>query len=119
MWRRQDPHALRSDLFGGSGVVRVWSSTPSPIAPFRVVLACELEPSASVGEHVQVEFPELVIVVSGTGSARVGGEARALESGAVVELPLGQTLSLENSSATEPLRYFIVKAGNDPESFRS
>lgn len=119
MWRRQDPHAVRSDLFGGSGVVRIWNSIPSPVAPFRVVLACELEPSASVGEHVQDEFGELVIVVSGTGSARVGRESRALESGTVVELPLGQTLSLKNASTSEPLRYFIVKAGNDPESSRS
>lgn len=119
MWNRDAPHDVRSGLFGGRGSVRVWNSIPQPIAPFRAVLACELEPGGSVGPHVQAEFAELVIVVSGAGQAKVGERSHVLASGVVIELPLGDTLSLENGSATEPLRYFIVKGGSGPESSRS
>lgn len=119
MWNRDEPHDVRAGLFGGSGSVRVWNAVPSPIPPFRAVLACELEPGASVGPHVQAEFAELVIVVSGEGRGSVNARHHALASGVVLELPLGDTLALENVSATEPLRYFIVKSGNGPESSRS
>jgi quercetin dioxygenase-like cupin family protein len=119
MWNLDEPHDERSELFGGRGIVRVWNAIPRPIVPFRNVLACELEPGASVGAHVQTEYAELVIVVSGSGRAFAGERHLELSSGAVIELPLGHTLSLENVSVTEPLRYFIVKAGNDPESSRS
>jgi uncharacterized cupin superfamily protein len=59
---------------------------------------------------VQQEFAELVIVVEGEGVARVGESPMALQSGVVLEIPLGQTLALENASAQRPLRYLIVKA---------
>lgn len=118
MWNREAPHDVRSGLFGGRGIVRVWNAIARPIAPFRAMLACELDPGGSVGAHVQADFAELVIVVSGSGRARVGGETAELSSGVVLQLPLGDTLSLENVSATEPLRYFIVKGGNGPESSR-
>jgi quercetin dioxygenase-like cupin family protein len=118
MWKRDEPHDERSQLFGGRGIVRVWNALPRPIVPFRVVLACELDPGASVGPHRQTQFAELVIVVSGSGRAWVGAQSRELASGVVIELPLGETLSLDNASQAEPLRYFIVKAGNDPESSR-
>lgn len=119
MWNRDEPHDVRSGLFGGCGIVRVWNTIARPIAPFRAILACELDPGASVGAHVQAESAELVIIVSGLGRARVGERAAELASGVVLELPLGDALSLENVSATEPLRYFIVKGGNGPESSRS
>lgn len=118
MWNRDAPHDVRSGLFGGRGSVRVWSSIARPIAPFRAVLACELDAGASVGPHVQAEFAELVIVVSGVGRARAGARDHALASGVVLELALGETLSLENASESEPLRYFIVKGGSDLESSR-
>lgn len=118
MWNRDTPHDVRTELFGGRGSVRVWNSLPRPIVPFCAVLACELDPGASVGPHVQTEFAELVIVVSGTGRASVGAHGRALASGVVLELPVGETLAIENASPTEPLRYFIVKGGSDPESYR-
>ena len=40
----------------------------------------------------------------------VGGSAVSMRPGIVVELPLGQTLALENASPERPLRYLIVKA---------
>jgi len=91
--------------------VLVWNlcgAAPEP--PFAAILACELEGGGSVGTHLQQEFAEVLIVVEGEGVARVGGSPVPIQSGAVVQLPLGQTLALENASAERPLRYLIVKA---------
>jgi hypothetical protein len=110
LWSRDVIHDTRHRLFGGSGAVRVWALLDAPLAPFTAVLACELEPSASVGAHVQQQYPELVIAVAGVGSVRVDGELRPFGAGSVVELSLGQTLAISNGSSEEPLRYLIVKA---------
>lgn len=110
LWNREEAHDTRDALFGGTGVVRVWSLVKAPAAPFTAVLACELEPSASVGAHLQEHFPELVIAVSGRGRVSVGGATSAFDEGSVVELARGQTLALSNLSNDEPLRYLIIKA---------
>ena len=107
---RNLPHDMRTALFGGQGTVRVWSLVSRPALPFTAVLACELEPEGSVGAHVQEQYPEIVIAVSGTGSVQVNGVQRAFDAGSVVELLLGQTLAISNLSGTEPLRYLIIKA---------
>jgi quercetin dioxygenase-like cupin family protein len=104
------PHDTRHALFSGRGSVRVWNLVSRPEAPFAAMLACELEPGGSVGTHVQEHFPEIVIVVSGHGIARVNDEPCELRPGSVVELPLGKTLSLENGSLDQPLGYLIIKA---------
>jgi quercetin dioxygenase-like cupin family protein len=110
MWNRHEPHDAREGLFGGHGRVLVWNLVPHPQAPFAAVLACELEPGASVGAHVQEHFPELVIGVEGVGTVEVNGVASEFGAGRAVELPLGQTLAVQNDSATASLRYLIVKA---------
>ncbi len=115
MWNRSQPHDRRERLFGGRGAVLVWSLCDvGPAPPFGAVLACELEAGGSVGAHVQQEFAEVVIVLEGEGVALIGAALRALQPGVVVELALGQTLALENTSPTRPLRYLIVKAKSDP-----
>lgn len=102
---------VRSDLFGGRGDVRVGDLLGKHAAPpFAAVLACELAPGGSVGVHHQQEAHEIVIGVSGTGSASVGSETTALVSGSVVYVQHGATLALENLSPSEPLVYLIVKA---------
>jgi quercetin dioxygenase-like cupin family protein len=78
--------------------------------PFTALLACELEAGGSVGEHVQTEYPETVIVLEGRGQATISGRVVTLSPGAAVFLPLGQTLAIDNASASEPLRYLIIKA---------
>jgi mannose-6-phosphate isomerase-like protein (cupin superfamily) len=110
LWDRALPHARREALFGGRGAVRIWNLAATPVAPFTALLACELDPRGLVGAHVQEEYPEVVIVVEGRGEAKVAGEPITLAPGATVFLPLGETLALENASASEPLRYIIVKA---------
>lgn len=103
---------VRNALFGGRGNVRVWSLLPAgPVtAPFSAVLLCELDPGGSVGAHRQERDGEIVIGLSGRGLATVDGRARPLEPHAVVPLPLGSVLSIENLSAEEALTYWIVKA---------
>jgi quercetin dioxygenase-like cupin family protein len=111
MWNRSRSHDRRERLFGGSGAVLVWNlCDDEPGPPFGAILACELEGGASVGVHVQKEFAEVVIVMEGEGMARVDGSPVHLNAGVVVQLPVGQTLALENSSSEFPLRYLIVKA---------
>jgi quercetin dioxygenase-like cupin family protein len=107
---RNLPHDVRRELFGGKGTVRVWSLTAAPALPFTAVLACELEAGGSVGTHVQDQFPEIVIGISGSGSASVNGVVAALRAGDVVELVRGHTLSIVNNSNETPLRYLIIKA---------
>src|SRR5687768_2558896 len=112
MWSRDQEHERVAELFEGRGNVRVWNLCPdAPIKPFTAVLGCELEPSASVGPHVQQHYDEIVIVLEGHGMASVDAQRVALEPGSVVGLALGQILSLENTSSVAPLRYLIIKAG--------
>jgi quercetin dioxygenase-like cupin family protein len=110
LFDRALPHDRREALFGGRGAVRVWSLIATPAAPFTAVLACELEPHASVGAHVQQQYPELVICISGRGRVAVSGVATEFSAGKVVELPHGQTLAIDNGASEEPLRYLIVKS---------
>ena len=112
MWDRARPHDRREALFGGRGAVRVWDAGSAALPrPFAVALACELDPSGCVGTHVQEHHPEVVIGVEGRGVATVDGAPHPLEPGAVVPLALGRKLAIENGSATDPLRYLIIKAG--------
>lgn len=105
-----DPRVV-SDLFGGTGEVKVWNLLPSGDAPpFTAVLACELAPGGHVGRHLQDHFPEIVIGLEGRGEARVGGRPASLAPGDVVHLPLGQALELINLDEDQPLRYLIIKA---------
>ena len=106
-----EPTLVHDALFGGRGRVKVWDLMGATrVGPFVAVLACELEPLGLVGAHVQEGFAEIVIGSSGLGRAQVDGVAYELRPGAVVALPLGSVLSIENQSDSEPLAYLIVKA---------
>jgi len=105
------PPSVRQDLFGGKGEVLVWNLLAGRHAtPFTAVLSCELEPGGTVGAHVQEEFDEIVIGLTGYGEARVNGKAQPFGPAAVVHLPLGATLELVNEAPDKPLQYLIVKA---------
>jgi quercetin dioxygenase-like cupin family protein len=108
-----NPTEVRQGLFGGRGQVTVQSllrASPGETAPFTAVLACELSPGGSVGAHRQQTDVELLIGVAGRGRVSVDGIVSPLEPRSVVFLPLGAVLSLENTSAADPLEYWIVKA---------
>ena len=98
-------------LFGGRGDVFVRDLLEGmECPPFDAALVCELEPGGLVGAHRQAECSELVIVLAGEGKATVGDVRHVLTPAATLYLPLGQILSLENTSNTKSLRYLIVKA---------
>lgn len=105
--------AVRSDLFGGQGVVRVWD-LGARTAPFSAVLHCELDPGGRVGKHRQDTDDEVVIVVGGEGVLYVDGRAHAAMRGTAVALPLGCDLEIDNASPSAPLTYLIVKARRAP-----
>lgn len=110
---RKGPVDVRAALFGGTGDVRVWNLLADfkrAPHPFTAVLSCELDPGGSVGRHVQQQFPEIVVGLSGDGEALVDGKPLALGEGDVVHLPLGSKLELRNRSDVAPLSYLIIKA---------
>jgi quercetin dioxygenase-like cupin family protein len=105
----------RRALFGGTGDVLVWDMLgPAAAPPFSAVLACELQPGASVGTHTQQRDPEIVLCLTGRGAAEVDGAACELSPGVAVYLPFGSTLALRNDSPDEPLFYLIIKAEGAP-----
>lgn len=101
--------AVRRELFGGDGEVRVWdlgALTP----PFSAVLFCELDGGGRVGRHRQETDDEIVVVVAGEAVLYVDGRAHACVPGGAVALPLGSWLEIDNASPSVPVRYLIVKA---------
>ncbi|MBL8956046.1 MAG: cupin domain-containing protein [Myxococcaceae bacterium] len=107
MWKGKPD--VRKALFGGRGTVKVWALGAGP-EPFTALLGCELSPRGSVGPHAQEDCGEVVAVLAGRGAASVDGVVHPLAPGAVVELPLGSVLTLENTSRVNKLRYLIIKA---------
>jgi quercetin dioxygenase-like cupin family protein len=105
------PPSVRDNLFGGEGTVLVWDLLGERMAgPFTAVLSCELEENGRVGAHVQEEYDEIVVGLTGCGEARVSGRAQPFGPGAVVYLPCGASLELVNARDNGPLRYLIIKA---------
>lgn len=100
----------RADLFGGAGVVCVWSLLRSAAPPFSAVLACELDPGGNVGTHIQQRDSEIVVCLAGEGTATVDGQAQRMRPGSVAYLAFGKSLAIRNDSSHAPLRYLIVKA---------
>ena len=108
---REGRSFTQRDLFGGHGTVIVRDLLAgSPCPPFDAALACELEAGGSVGPHRQADCPELVLILSGEGTASIGDHEHTLVPGTTLYLPLGEVLSLRNTSLTDGLHYLIVKA---------
>ncbi len=101
---------IRSDLFGGTGSVKLWSLLQSSAEPFTAVLACVLDPGGHVGRHSQQEFPEIVIGLGGSGVVTINGTKQPLGTGDCVYLPLGGVMEIKNYSDSEGLHYLIIKA---------
>ncbi|MCX4241875.1 cupin domain-containing protein [Paraliomyxa miuraensis] len=108
------PPFVRESLFGGHGRVLVWDLLRGRAAPpFTAVLSCVLEEKGHVGRHVQQEYDEIVVGLTGYGEARVDGKPQPFGPGAVVYLPLGSALELTNEAPDKELRYLIIKATRD------
>lgn len=103
-------------LFGGQGEVKVWdllgiSSAP----PFKAALWCELEAGGTVGRHRQQDYPEIVICLSGFGTATVDQSTYQLKPGVCIFLPLGSLLSL-SATPEQSINYLIIKAQGESSS---
>jgi hypothetical protein len=115
MFEGDHPTWVKTDLFGGRGAVSVQDLLGAvAMPPFAAILACELAASGAVGAHHQTGADEIVICLGGAGSISVDGTKRPFIPGVVAYLALGQLLAIENSSDTEKLRYFIIKAVQKP-----
>ena len=100
---------LKEELFGGKGEVKVWNLLAQRLmGGFKACLWCELEAGGAVGKHYQESYDELIICISGAGTATINGECFAFESGIPVFLKMGQTLELRAGSK-QALVYLIVK----------
>ena len=85
------------------------SGTPILGTPFRqvvsttatdgrlVALTVDMPPGVHVDEHVHAAEDQIMIVISGTVGARVGGEELQLTDGSVAFLPRGVPHALWNS----------------------
>ena len=111
------PPFVRESLFGGCGRVLVWNLLGRRAAPpFTAVLSCVLEEKGRVGRHVQDEYDEIIVGLTGYGEARVDGKPQPFGPGAVVYLPLGSALELVNEAPDKELRYLIIKAEHRDEA---
>ena len=100
----------KSDLFGGTGEVKIWNLLAGrKMPPFSAALWCELEANGVVGRHRQQQDPEIIICTSGEGEATIGKHTHKMAKGTFLYVPLGVSLSLRNSSGL-PLCYLIIKA---------
>lgn len=105
---------LNNELFGGKGEVKVWNLLAQrQLGGFKACLWCELEAGGVVGKHYQELYDELIICVSGEGTATINDECFALESGIPVFIKKGQTLDLKAGSNQE-LIYLIIKVESQP-----
>ena len=75
------PPFVRESLFGGCGRVLVWNLLGRRAAPpFTAVLSCVLEEKGRVGRHVQDEYDEIIVGLTGYGEARVDGKPQPFGS---------------------------------------
>lgn len=109
--KSQHPVVTRQDLFKGQGKVHVHHlGGAHDISPFTAVLACELDPQATVGAHLQPHYDELIMVINGIGTASINKQDYSLTAGTVLYLKQGSILAIHNHHAEERLCYWIVKA---------
>lgn len=108
------PHPLfksvsKNDLFGGQGIVQVWDlQAQREAGPFKASLWCRLEANGIVGPHIQENYDELILCISGSGNATINHECFALAPGIQVFLKRGKVLEIKAES-TQPLIYLIIK----------
>ena len=99
----------KTNLFKGHGTVHIKDLLGAQVSAFQAVLACVLDPQASVGTHLQTDADEVIIIHQGHGQAYINQKSYPLEAGVVLHVKQGQTLSLHNHSTSDSLHYHIIK----------
>ncbi len=100
----------KTDLFSGKGSIKIWDlKAQREAGPFKASLWCELEAGGQIGRHHQEHCDEIVLCLSGFGTATIGHECFGLEPGVQVFLKQGQLLSIK-AGTQQSLIYLIIKA---------
>ena len=71
-----------------------------------------LPPGTSVGPGSEPGIGGFYYVMSGEGTATVGGETAAIKAGDAIPLRVGETKAFENT-ATAPLEFLVVGIARD------
>ena len=102
-------------MHGGRGQINVqfFFAPQQPAAP-ALLLQYDIPPGASEGVHTHDRghadgaWDEFYYIESGAGRMTIAGEAVPVKAGDNVHTPLGVSHGIENSSATELLRVYLV-----------
>ena len=76
--------------------------------PLKFINYAELEPSASIGDHLHGTNEEVYVILSGHGVMAVNGESQSVKPGDVILNKPGWHHGLENSS-DEPLKVLVFE----------
>jgi len=102
------PQAPKEKIRGGVGkALAVDYLSPDEMAGVLAASRITLEPGASIGEHPHPETEELYLVLEGTGTGFLEGEAFEVGPGDAWVCKAGQTHGLQNDPR-EPLTFFAV-----------
>jgi mannose-6-phosphate isomerase-like protein (cupin superfamily) len=75
----------------------------------HTVVMVELDPGVTSATHFHKEREESYFIVSGAGSATIGGETVSVQAGDLVYARPGEKHSFSNERAL-PLRYLVITA---------
>ncbi len=102
------PFQVKENIRGGSGkALAVDYLAPQEMAGVLAASRITLEPGASVGEHPHPNTEELYLVLEGSGTGFLDGEAFDVGPGDAWICKAGHTHGLKNGSAG-PLAFFAV-----------
>ncbi len=110
MIKQSDKPVSAYAIRGGEGEARIFAAPlPQGAAPIGTASRIELEPGASIGEHIHIDDEEVYAVMSGTGIYCADGREIPAAPGDIFVTRKGMSHGLKNSGDT-PLVFFAVVA---------
>ncbi len=99
----------QQNLYGGSGIVWMKMIDEALSHPFKAVLLCTIDAGAHIGRHQHPNESLLLLCTEGAGAIEVDGDIREMRAGGVVVVPRAATLTIENTSSTDVMTYWMVR----------